>query len=306
MNNLTSIKLPKRSNSKLAIDEIILKEDEATKLAEKLKSQLQTGKSLEADEKQIERLIAGLGDRRGLIRRTFAESLGVIGTSAVPALCKALLRHPNVIVRRAAAKTLKLVGDPSALPDLLKALMNDDDPVVQCSSAGAMAIFGERAVQHFLKVLANPNSSAMQCGLASWGLSFVGAEAPKALREAAQSKNPLIKAASIAALGEQIQSLQDKTAKRILLQALDDPDIEVRAEATILLGRLSNSNWVISLLIKRLNDPSSGVRKNAALALMKLQVVDAINELKKLLIKEEDADVINILKLAIKQLNQSA
>ena len=63
--------------------------------------------------------------------------------------------------------------------------MNDKDPVVQGSAVGAMAVFVENAVSHLLEVLINPKSSEMQCGLASWGLSFIGAEAPEALREAA-------------------------------------------------------------------------------------------------------------------------
>ena len=96
-------------------------------------------------------------------------------------------------VRRASAKALKLAGDPSVLPDLLQALINDKDPVVQGSAAAAMAIFGEEAVKHLLAILVSPTSTALQSGLATWGLSFIGAEAPNALREAAQSKNPSIK-----------------------------------------------------------------------------------------------------------------
>ena len=48
------------------------------------------------------------------------------------------------VVGKAAAKTLKLVGDSSALPYLVKAVINDPDPVVQGSSVAAMAMFGEK------------------------------------------------------------------------------------------------------------------------------------------------------------------
>ena len=82
--------------------------------------------------------------------------LGRIGQKALPELRYALLNSKDVTVRRAAAKTLKLVGAPEALPDLLKALLRDEDPVVQGSSAGAMAIFGEEAVEYLVEVIENP------------------------------------------------------------------------------------------------------------------------------------------------------
>ena len=100
--------------SKLSDSKIVLKlsEDEANDLAEELKKVLRSGQTPKSDEKNIQLMVAGLGDKRGLVRRTFAESLGVIGKAAVPALLKALKHESNVTLRRAAAKTLKLVGEP--------------------------------------------------------------------------------------------------------------------------------------------------------------------------------------------------
>ncbi len=282
--------------------EIQLNEEEASQLAETLKEQLREGKTPSADEEQIKKMIAGLGDPRGLLRRTFAESLGAAGAVTLPALKAALLSHPNVTVRRAAAKTLRLVGDPRALPHLLEALINDPDPVVQGSSAGAMAVFGEDAVGLLEKVLTNPKSTALQCGLASWGLSFVGAEAPTALLKAAASNHPSVRAAAIAALGDQIHSCDDKQAKILLLKALEDPISDVRIEAAILLGKLNNPQWAYQLLLIRLNDENSQVRKNAALSIMKLHIIKAIGPLIVRLKIESDQEVIKIITLAIKQL----
>ena len=283
---------------------IILSEDDASKLAKELKVQLHMGTISKADENFIQLIIAGLGDKRGNLRRTFAESLGAIGSAAVPGLRNALLHHSNVTVRRSAAKALKLVGDSSALPYLLQALINDEDPVVQGSSAGAMAIFGEDAVQHLLKVLVNPNSTAMQCGLASWGLSFIGAKAPNALREAAQSESAVIRAAAVAALGEQIQYLGDQIARDLVIKALDDSAIEVRAEATTLLGKLDDPSWAKPLLLEKLFDANAEVRKQAALSLMKLKVKEAIEDLQKISLIEKDTRVINVLQLAINELRK--
>ena len=282
-----------------------LNEDEATQLAEELKLQIRNGEIPADDSDNIERMVAGLGDPRGLMRLTFAESLGVVGKAAVPSLCRALSEHDSVTVRRAAAKTLTLIADPRALPVLLKALLNDSDPVVQGSAVGAMAAVGAEAIDGLLEVLINPESTAMQLGLASWGLAFVGARAPEALRKAATSEHAEIRCAAIAALGDQIQSLDDTEARSLVEQGLIDPDRDVRAEAATLLGKLHNPDWAAPLLEPMLADPEGQVRKNAALSLMKLQAKMSTSALETRLSQEDQTDVQAILRLAINQLNQA-
>ncbi len=272
--------------------------------AEKLKKQIRSGEIPNSDQVNIDQMIEGLGDSRGLIRRTFIEGLGLVGSPALPALTQALKQHDKLNVRRSAAKALKLIGDPTALPDLLEALLNDLDPVVQCSSAGAMAIFGEESVELLVKVLLDPTTSAMQCGLASWGMAFIGADAPEALRKAAKSVNKVVRAAAISALGEQIQSLFDEEAELLVVNALNDESSDVRAEATTLISRLLDKSLAESLLGKQLVDSSPKVRKNAALSLMKLQAFNSIKLLIELSNSEEDLGTKEILKLAIKQLKE--
>ena len=208
-------------------------------------------------------------------------------------------------MRRAAAKALKLVADPIALPDLLEALINASDPVVQGSSVSAIAMLGEPAVAPLLKVLIHPNSTAMQCGLSAWGLSSIGTEAAKALRDAAESKNAVIKAAAISALRQQIQA-GDEKAKALVSNALDDKVIEVRIEATCLLGMLDDSEWAKSLLINKLSDISNDVRKKAAISLMKLRAIEALDIIKQRYSIEKDLEVIDILKLVINQLSEKS
>ena len=106
-----------------------------------------------SSQNEIKLLIKGLCDENGLVRRNYAKAIAEIGSAALPELIKALLSSKNVIQRRAAAKTLKLVNDPAALPHLIKAFTNDSDSVVQFSAAGAIAIFGEAAVNHLIIVL---------------------------------------------------------------------------------------------------------------------------------------------------------
>ena len=60
-----------------------LSEEEAEQLAQELKLQLRQGERPAGNSQAIERMVAGLGDRR-LLRLTFAESLGTVGSAAVP------------------------------------------------------------------------------------------------------------------------------------------------------------------------------------------------------------------------------
>jgi bilin biosynthesis protein len=287
------------------VDECIqLSEAEASDLASHLKEKLNSGESIESDPDSISKMVAGLGDPRGLLRRSFSESLGSIGKVATPALCKAMLTSEQVTVRRAAAKTLTLIGDIASLPDLLSAFLGDDDSVVQGSAMGAIAAMGEQAVEPILSIIENPKSTEMQIGLANWALTIIGDRAPQALRQAAISKNANIRKASISALGSQIQTLDLEDDKNLLINALSDSCAEIRAEAATLLGKLDDTKTAEPLLIALLSDPDVWVRKNSALSLMKLRTASSIPALQERIDIEEDEIVLGVVKLAIMQLTK--
>ena len=287
------------------VDECIqLSEAEASDLASHLKEKLNSGESIESDPDSISKMVAGLGDPRGLLRRSFSESLGSIGRVATPALCKAMLTSEQVTVRRAAAKTLTLIGDTASLPDLLSAFLGDDDSVVQGSAMGAIAAMGEQAVEPILSIIENPKSTEMQIGLANWALTIIGDRAPQALRQAAISKNDNVRKASISALGSQIQTLDLEDDKNLLINALSDSYAEIRAEAATLLGKLDDTKTAEPLLISLLSDPDIWVRKNSALSLMKLRAISSIPALQERIDIEDDEIVLGVLKLAIIQLTK--
>ena len=166
-----------------SISESQLTEEEALQLADELSAKLSEGELPRSDAESLERMVAGLGDARGALRLTFAKSLGAVGDEALPILCKSLRQHQNVIVRRASAKTLNLIGSKEALPYLLEAFLEDSDPVVLGSSAGAMATIGPDAMDSLLGILKNPDCTPFQVGLINLALSFIGAKAPEALLE---------------------------------------------------------------------------------------------------------------------------
>ena len=282
-----------------SISESQLTEEEALQLADELSAKLSEGEIPRSDAESLKRMVAGLGDARGALRLTFAKSLGAVGDEALPILCKALRQHQNVIVRRASAKTLNLIGNKDALPYLLEAFLEDDDPVVLGSSAGAMATIGPDAMDSLLGILKNPDCTPFQVGLINLALSFIGSKAPEALLEAADCDVAEVRVAAISALGDQIQKSDDLRAQNRVFQALDDVSADVRAEAVTLIGKSCDAEDVETLLLNKLNDEDAQVRKNTALSLMKLDALGAIQQLKISEQKEDDHDVKAVLKVAI-------
>ena len=254
---------------------------------------------------EIKSLVQGLCDDNGLARRSYAEALAKEGREALPELINALLNSKNVIQRRAAAKTLKLVGDPAALPHLIKALTHDSDSVVQFSAAGAIAIFGEDAVNHLIIVLESQEHTEMQYGLAAWCLEFIGSKASNAIKRAAKSKNTNVKSAAISALEEHIRQSQDHESIQLVESAINDTDEHVQIEAIKLVGKLYRIESFIPTLISKLKDSSVDIRKTSVLSLMQLNINEAITPLKDLLKIEQDENVRTIIKLAIKKIDKS-
>ena len=257
-----------------------------------------------SNQNYIKLLIKGLSDTNGLVRRHYSEKLAEAGTAALPELVNALLNSKNVIQRRAAAKTLKLVKDPSALPHLIEALTNDSDPVVQCSAAGAIAIFGEAAVHHLVNILESQGHTEMQHGLATWCLAFIGAKAPNSIKKAAQSKNSNVKSAAISALEDHIRQTQDQEAIQLVKNSINDSDKNVQIEAIKLVGKLYKIKSLITILLTKLKSKSPDIRKASVLSLMQLNFKEALNQLKVILTVEKDQDVKKIIELAINKIDK--
>ena len=282
-----------------------LTEQEAFELAEVLKRKLAEQETPESDQTSIQQMIRGLGDHRGALRLTFAQSLGNVGEEAIPYLCDALKNDPNVIIRRASAKTLNLIGSKKALPNLVEAFKTDQDPVVQGSSAGAMATIGAPAIDELLKILVDPGCTAFQVGLINLALSFIGSKAPDAFDQATQSDNVEIRIAAITVLAEQIQAQTNKSAKSALLKALSDEASEVRAEAATMAGKTLEPEDASNQLCVMLQDESDQVRKNTSLALMKMEATNAIEQIKDAINAEKNEQVKSVMTVAVNVLEKS-
>ena len=281
-----------------------LTEQESFELAEVLKRKLADQETPESDQASIQQMIRGLGDHRGALRLTFAQSLGNVGEEAIPYLCDALKNDPNVIIRRASAKTLNLIGSKKALPNLVDAFKTDQDPVVQGSSAGAMATIGEPAIDELLKILVDPGCTAFQVGLINLALSFIGAKAPDAFNQATLSENIEIRIAAITVLAEQIQARTNSSAKKALLNALSDDASEVRAEAATMAGKTLEPEDASNQLCTMLRDESDQVRKNTSLALMKMEATNAIERIKDAINTETNEQVKSVMTVAVNVLEK--
>ncbi|MEM7725060.1 MAG: HEAT repeat domain-containing protein [Cyanobacteria bacterium P01_A01_bin.45] len=258
--------------------------------------------------KTIKQMVESLGDKRGMVRLGFAEALGEIGEPATPFLIEALANHSNVVVRRAAGKTLTLIGDPDAVPHLVHALLHDQDTVVKGSCVGALARTGEPAVTALLEVLGSPETPESTKGHAAWALSFIGSEAKEYLYPAIDSELPEIRCAVVGAIYNIAQenmaaSTPDEKAFTILMNALSDSSEMVRSESASTIGKLKYKP-AIPKLIELLQHQQEETRKAAALALMKISDRAAIEPLKAALERESTTPVQSIIKLAISQLDK--
>jgi bilin biosynthesis protein len=223
-----------------------------------------------SDRALLERMVnEGLGDTRGVVRLRFASTLGEIGDAATDVLVAALAHHPNEVVRRAAAKTLTLVGDAAAVPQLLHSFLHDSDQVVRSSSVGALARSGEIAVPELLKILDSGSADETIKGHAAWALAFIGAEAAEYLTPALKSDSLDVRCAVLGAIVKVVQEQPNDKLLEILVNGLTEPEAILRSEAASGLGQV-NHPPAIPHLILACKDVDVDVRKAAVSALGKV------------------------------------
>lgn len=280
-----------------------LTHEEADVLLRKVNPQVANNSFDARDIETIKQMIEGLGDTRGMTRLGFAEALGKVGKPAVPFLVSALQDHPNVVVQRAAAKTLNLIGDPSTVPVLINSFLNDEDQVVRNSCIGALAGIGEASVPPLLKILADRESDETIKGHAAWALSFIGAKGKEQLYQAVTSEIPEVRAAVVAAIAKIVEEYPEDRGFQTIVDALQDSSQNVRSEAAAVLGNLKYQP-AIPHLTALLSNCEGENRKIAALALMKIGDITSLESLQTALSQEQDPNIEKIINLAISQLEK--
>jgi bilin biosynthesis protein len=299
MTNLTT------SNSTIQADQdlILLAQAETDALMAMITDQITMETFDPNDDKLMRRLVfEGLGDSRGLVRLRFAETLGEIGEAATPFLLEALVDRSNVVLRRAAVKTLTIIADPRAIPLLVEAFLHDKDTVVNGSAAGALARTGEAAVPILLDILASSEHPESTKGHAAWALAFMGSEIESYLYPAMQSDSVDVRCAVVGALAQVAQENGNEKACNFLLSALTDNAVEIRTEAAAIFGQV-NYPPAIPHLILALSDHNGDVRKSAVSSLGTIGDRTAIAPLKAML-NDEMEPVRLLAKQAIAKLEQ--
>jgi bilin biosynthesis protein len=285
-------------------DPILMVQAQNDALVAAVNEQITLGTFDHSDRQVLKQLVDGLGDTRGLVRLRFAETLGEIGEAATPLLIDALANDANVVVRRAAAKTLTLIGDPSAVSSLLYSFLNDPDTVVKSSAAGALARTGVTAAPALLDILGASDYPEDIKGLAAWALAFMGSEATEYLYAALSSDSLDIRCAVVGAIGRVAQENSDQKSCDLLVKALADPEALIRSEAATALGQVPYLPAVPSLILA-IEDSDLDVRKSAINSLGKISDRAAIEPLQAVLNDQEQ--VIRVLaKLAIAQIERQS
>ncbi|MDJ0508755.1 MAG: HEAT repeat domain-containing protein [Crocosphaera sp.] len=254
------------------------------------------------DESLLKSLVECLGDTRGMTRLRAAQTLGEIGKPATPFLLDALANHSNVVVRRAAAKTLTLIADPETIPQLVHSFLNDEDTVVQGSSVGALARMGEAGVLPLLDILGSPDIPESAKGHAAWALSFIGVQGKKYLEQAIDNDSPVVRSAVVGAIAKVVAEETDQDLLDILVNSLNDPDSNVRCETAAVLANLTYKP-AIPKLVDLLDHVDDETRKSAALSLMKIGDPVVLESLREAL-NRESTTIQPIIKLAISQLER--
>lgn len=289
------------SNAETKIDPILLTQAQTDDLLQRVTEQIDLDAFDVNDSETLQLLVESLGDTRGMIRLRCAETLAEIGEITTPFLLDALANHANVVVRRAAAKTITLIADPRAVPHLIHSLLNDEDTVVKGSSVGALARIGEPSVKSLLDILASTDLPESTIGHAAWALAFIGAKAKEYLYQAIASDSPVVRGAVVGAIAKVAQEEPQDELFEILLKSLTDVDVDVRCEAAAALGNLAYKP-AIPNLIELLNHGDGETRRAAALSLMKVGDSAAIEPLKAALARESESAIQGVIKLAISQI----
>lgn len=276
---------------------------ETDRLLERVNQEVATSSFDTNDSQTLKQMVECFSDSRGMVRLGFAEALGKIGKPAVPFLLDALANHDNVVVRRAAAKTLIIIADPTTVPNLIHALLNDEDTVVKGSSVGALARTGEAAVAPLLEILTSLDSPESTKGHAAWALAFIGSAAKDQLYQAYDSDSKEVRAAVVGAIAKVAEEEREEKAFNLLVDSLQDSAENVRSEAAAVLGNLAHKP-AIPKLIPLLEHPEPETRKAAALSLMKIGDRSAIESLQIALEQEAEPRIQPLIKLAISQLQK--
>ncbi len=126
------------------------------------------------NQETVPKLMAALSEEDVVYRRAAVKTLGVIGMETIPAIVEQLLNHENDTVRASCAKAMAqiAVNHPhEAFPaegiECLRQAMSDPYPVVQIASVMSLGEVGAPAVDTLLEALKTTDNVAIALTIAN-------------------------------------------------------------------------------------------------------------------------------------------
>jgi HEAT repeat protein len=179
------------------------------------------------DARDVDALLALLGDPAFLVRERAALALGEIGETRAVAPLIALLRSRDPASEEVAA-ALGMLSDPAAIDVLLEALGDRDDHVMRDAAAAALGAFDEPRVIEALGLVVTEGSMVVTRAVAARALGDIGGSASsQALLPALSDPDGMNRGHIALALG----AAGDRRAVEPLAQALAHEDDRSAARA---------------------------------------------------------------------------
>jgi HEAT repeat protein len=213
-------------------------------------------------------IIQALSDTNSLIRKGAVDALGDIGNvkaEVLPALIKSLIDRDSY-VRKSASDALCKIGAP-AIPPIMKALTGEDSLIRKgaAEALGNMGALSPEIVPALIKALEDNNEGVRRAAVDSLGK--IGAATPEvitALKKAVEDKNYSVRKSSVEVLEKKGNMTAELKVKRYIMD-LEDTNSDNRRSAIEGLNKLGTSTpEVISAITTALGDSDYSVRKSSA------------------------------------------
>ena len=238
-----------------------------------------------SDPRAVDALLVALkGDTDARVREAAAEALGEIDSPrAVPGLIAALGSEKVGAVRAKIAWALGEIDDKRAV-EALGAVVRDPDVEVRRQAVSALGeLESAAAVPMLIPALKDADVETRKQAASALG-EIQSKDAVEALIPLTKDADVEVRKQAVEALGQ----IEDKRALPALEAAVRDANVEVRRQAIEAIGQLDELGKAPPALIAALKDEDREVRKAAAEALGQLEDEEAVPALVPL---TKDADV---------------
>ena len=240
----------------------------------------------------------------------FAPLLGCVQDAKAPsvergvALLIGLLHDTHPDIRRTSVESLGKIGDRSAAPAVL-ALLTDPVSAVRAAAAQALGRLASKedkaVIDGLARALRDPEDSVRQAAALAIGDIDPSPRQLSTVAELLRASDVTLRRAAVRAL----LSLDTGQVVDWFLPLLDDPDPEVRQGAVAAIG-LSGDGRAIRALGQRLvQDPSPGVRAEAAYHLGEVNGQDVGTLLSTAVKRETDPGVRRWIEAELKELRET-